>query len=530
MARRSLGATFQRENKKKKYNQPLTQKTKDRVKSRGGSESSQSSGGSSRNNYTGGTGGGGYGAQTRRQIDQGAPKRSSGSESRSGYIAPQHARNNNTATSRRGGIGADTRRGIDNGSFVRPLRQRQADNNSGALFQRRKTNNINSNTNIHQYSDWRKTQRENEKERTAHDRLMEAASRRVNESRRNADRQFRTIGEQLPGRQNYRQHNLERSFEKNLETSEAKWHGTSRKSGYYSAGGSLIGGRKYYVKDEKDNWRETSYESWKKQNDHDQKEEDKYRKLAATDERYKNDPRANWDDYGAGERIADTVSGAFSSHVRNIQYGLNDNNSVNHRAMSSVEQAQDNLKIAAARASGGEKAARAMADKLAKQREDEKKQRFKDKIEGLNEIDRKASAGEAKMQAAQHGTKGLAKFGLETLGTVTGMGVDIGIGAVTGTGAIPSMVVGAAGGSARQADKDEYGRSKTMMALRSGGVDAAEKQQEINRRYGAVSGAIEGLSEKIFAIGAPMQKLVGKGVITGDRRASKMASRLANSK
>lgn len=530
MARRSLGATFQRENKKKKYNQPLTQKTKDRVKSRGGSESSQSSGGSSRNNYTGGTGGGGYGAQTRRQIDQGAPKRSSGSESRSGYIAPQHARNNNTAASRRGGIGADTRRGIDNGSFVRPLRQRQADNNSGALFQRRKTNNINSNTNIHQYSDWRKTQRENEKERTAHDRLMEAASRRVNESRRNADRQFRTIGEQLPGRQNYRQHNLERSFEKNLETSEAKWHGTSRKSGYYSAGGSLIGGRKYYVKDEKDNWRETSYESWKKQNDHDQKEEDKYRKLAATDERYKNDPRANWDDYGAGERIADTVSGAFSSHVRNIQYGLNDNNSVNHRAMSSVEQAQDNLKIAAARASGGEKAARAMADKLAKQREDEKKQRFKDKIEGLNEIDRKASAGEAKMQAAQHGTKGLAKFGLETLGTVTGMGVDIGIGAVTGTGAIPSMVVGAAGGSARQADKDEYGRSKTMMALRSGGVDAAEKQQEINRRYGAVSGAIEGLSEKIFAIGAPMQKLVGKGVITGDRLASKMASRLANSK
>lgn len=515
-----------------RFTKKMSKKKRDELtkKSPGGGSSS---GGSSRNNYTGGTGGGGYGAQTRRQIDQGAPKRSSGSgsESRPGYIAPQHARNNNTAASRRGGIGADTRRGIDNGSFVRPLRQRQADNNSGALFQRRKTNNINSNTNIHQYSDWRKTQRENEKERTAHDRLMEAASRRVNESRRNADRQFRTIGEQLPGRQNYRQHNLERSFEKNLETSEAKWHGTSRKSGYYSAGGSLTGGRKYYVKDEKDNWRETSYESWKKQNDHDQKEEDKYRKLAATDERYKNDPRANWDDYGAGERIADTVSGAFSSHVRNIQYGLNDNNSVNHRAMSSVEQAQDNLKIAAARASGGEKAARAMANKLAKQREDEKKQRFKDKIEGLNEIDRKASAGEAKMQAAQHGTKGLAKFGLETLGTVTGMGVDIGIGtALGGIGAIPSMVVGAAGGSARQADKDEYGRSKTMMALRSGGVDAAEKQQEINRRYGAVSGAIEGLSEKIFAIGAPMQKLVGKGVITGDRLASKMASRLANSK
>jgi len=515
-----------------RFTKKMSKKKRDELtkKSPGGGSSS---GGSSRNNYTGGTGGGGYGAQTRRQIDQGAPKRSSGSgsESRSGYIAPQHARNNNTAASRRGGIGADTRRGIDNGSFVRPLRHRQADNNSGTLFQRRKTNNINSNTNIHQYSDWRKTQRENEKERTAHDRLMEAASRRVNESRRNADRQFRTIGEQLPGRQNYRQHNLERSFEKNLETSEAKWHGTSRKSGYYSAGGSLTGGRKYYVKDEKDNWRETSYESWKKQNDHDQKEEDKYRKLAATDERYKNDPRANWDDYGAGERIADTVSGAFSSHVRNIQYGLNDNNSVNHRAMSSVEQAQDNLKIAAARASGGEKAARAMADKLAKQREDEKKQRFKDKIEGLNEIDRKASAGEAKMQAAQHGTKGLAKFGLETLGTVTGMGVDIGIGtALGGIGAIPSMVVGAAGGSARQADKDEYGRSKTMMALRSGGVDAAEKQQEINRRYGAVSGAIEGLSEKIFAIGAPMQKLVGKGVITGDRLASKMASRLANSK
>ena len=367
------------------------------------------------------------------------------------------------------------------------------------------------------------------------DRLMDAASsyvRRNATTGNNYERKTPQVG-------NYERNKAgvqERFYgtANKLTTARPEWRSTSENTGYYSQGF----GRKYYVKDvnAKDGWRSVDYSDYDKKLKETDKFAEKHRRQLmegqnlTLEQRKKLREQGDWEHYTPGERALDTIEGSAQSHLQNINYALQNNNSVEHRTMASVEQAADDVAVRNAKMSGGEDAAKALRKKLDEQRQTERSQRWSEQYERLQKIDESATRGEKKMQLASSLTGGGQKLAYETLGAMTGMGIDIGVGALTGGGAIPSMVVSAAGGSERQANRDEFGRDKTLLAMQEGGVEAAERQQEINRRYGAVSGAVEGLSEKIFSIGAPMQKLVGKGAISGDRIVGSFARQVARSK
>lgn len=505
---------------------------------------------------------GGLGAQTRRDIASGklTKRNSAPKKKKKETTAPQAS-----SSSNRGGIGAQTRRDIESGNLTRQSRNapgavqvRHHEESSAPQFRR---SNINSNINTNEYSDWRKSLRQRQKENNWQSQLRSAAEKRATryEPGKYSGAKYsqnKTIGEQLPGRNNYREHRLEDSFDKALETNEAKWNSTSRTTGYFSAGGA----RQYYVKDKKGNWKESTFEAFDKQNRNDEKEAEKYRKLAISDptayarlkyadkkksiddkvaqyksmtiteDNYKEaeklyneinketdeynklmenaadlkDPRADWDNYSFGSRAWDTIKGTAKGRLIDAAYSLYNfgNPEAITKAFSSrnewIEKYQGNPEA-----------------------------QYEDYLKGLQKIDKVARKNDMEIQKSQAHIGNVGKFSLETLGAVTGMGIDIGAGAVTKMGTIPMMMLSASGGAARQANTDDFGQNKLMNAYEMGGREAAEEQQMRSRIYGAVTGAIEGMSEKIFAVGAPMQKLVGKGAISGDKIARTFARRLA---
>ena len=105
-----------------------------------------------------------------------------------------------------------------------------------------------------------------------------------------------------------------------------------------------------------------------------------------------------------------------------------------------------------------------------------------------------AQSGATDLEQAKKGLSGLGRLGIDVASGLTQLGMDVGIGAVTGLGAMPSLAVRAFGGAADQAR-----------------ADGASVDQQI--MYGLASATVEVLTEKLASANIINTKAFGKGAL-----------------